>query len=94
MTNQQPPSVAKWTLYTFIGWFTGIVFMLALASFLDSIGIEKFQFFIGVGLGAGVGFFPMVVIEKKSWHPSLLDLEFRVRLGHSISYFRFNFAVR
>lgn len=55
--NQPPPCVAKWTFYTFMGWFTGIVFMLALASFLDSIGIEKFQFFIGVGLGAGVGFF-------------------------------------
>lgn len=64
MTNQQPPSVAKWTLYTFIGWFIGILFMLALASFLDSIGIEKFQFFIGVGLGAGVGFFQWWLLKR------------------------------
>ena len=65
MTNQQPLSVAKWTLYTFIGWFIGILFMLALASFLDSIGIEKFQFFMGVGLGAGVGVFQWWLLKKR-----------------------------
>lgn len=63
MEKNKKLSVAKWTLYTFMGWFVGILFMLALASFLDSIGIEKFQFFIGVGLGAGVGFFQWRVLK-------------------------------
>jgi hypothetical protein len=85
--NQSSPSVAKWTLYTFIGWFTGIVFMLALASFLDSIGIEKFQFFIGVGLGAGVGFFSMAVIEIAFGRKHAMGLELSIRHGYSFSAF-------
>jgi hypothetical protein len=62
--NQQPLSLAKWTIFTFIGWFTGIVFMVVLSGFLDSIGIEKFQFYVGLGIGTGVGFFQWLVLKK------------------------------
>jgi hypothetical protein len=57
-------SVSKWTKFTFLGWFVGIFLLIGLSAFLDSIGIEKFQFYIGVGLGAGVGFFQWRLLKK------------------------------
>ncbi len=33
----------------------GVVLILMLSSFLDSIGIEHMQFYLGIGMGAGVG---------------------------------------
>jgi hypothetical protein len=62
--NQNNLSVARWTKATFFGWFAGIIFMLGLSGFLDSIGIEKFQFYIGGGLGAGVGVFQWWSLKK------------------------------
>jgi hypothetical protein len=50
------PSPAKWIKTTFFGWFLGIILILVLSSLFDAIGIEGFQFFLGIGIGAGVGF--------------------------------------
>lgn len=50
------PNPAKWIKATFIGWFLGIILILVLSSLFDAIGIEGFQFFLGIGMGAGVGF--------------------------------------
>ncbi len=45
----------QWTLSTFLGWLVGIVMIVVLSGVLESIGIEGFQFYVGVGMGAGVG---------------------------------------
>lgn len=50
------PSVVKWTKATFFGWFLGIILILVLSSSFDAVGIEGFQFFLGLGVGTGVGF--------------------------------------
>ena len=57
-------SIGRWTKFTFLGWFVGIFLLIGLSALLDSIGIEKFQFYVGVGLGAGVGFFQWRVLKK------------------------------
>lgn len=44
----------------------GIILILVLSGFLDSIGIEKFQFYVGVGMGAGVGFMQWIMIRNIS----------------------------
>lgn len=49
-------SSSKWIKATFFGWFLGIILILVLSSLFDAIGIEGFQFFLGIGIGAGVGF--------------------------------------
>ena len=46
--------VKQWTLNTFYGWLTGFAFILVLSMGLESIGLSG-QFFIGTGMGAGVG---------------------------------------
>lgn len=50
------PTTAKWIKTTFFGWFLGIILILVLSSLFDAMGIEGFQFFLGIGMGAGVGF--------------------------------------
>lgn len=47
-------SIKRWTI-TFLGWLLGVVFILLLSGLLDSIGVEGFQFYLGLGMGAGVG---------------------------------------
>ncbi len=48
-------NLKKWVLLNFIGWFVGVFFIIALSSLLDSIGIEHMQFYIGTGMGTGIG---------------------------------------
>lgn len=57
-------SVKKWVLFTFLGWLLGIVLILFLSGFLDSIGIEGLQFYVGLGVSAGVGFMQWLVLRK------------------------------
>jgi hypothetical protein len=47
-------SIKKWVWASFSGWFIGILLIIALSSVLDSVGIEGVQFYIGLGVGAGV----------------------------------------
>jgi len=54
----------RWTKATFLGWLLGVVLILVLSSFLDSIGIEHMQFYLGVGIGAGVGCMQWLLLKK------------------------------
>lgn len=66
-------TITRWALATFWGWLLGVIFILLLSSFLDSVGIENMQFYLGVGMGAGVGFTQWFFLKKnttiksKSW---------------------------
>lgn len=70
---QKQFTITRWTISTFWGWQLGVIFILLLSSFLDFIGIEYMQFYLGVGMGAGVGFTQWwllkkyIVVKKKSW---------------------------
>ena len=48
-------TIKRWLTATFLGWLLGVVFIIMLSSILDSIGIEGMQFYLGVGMGGGVG---------------------------------------
>lgn len=54
----------KWGLFTFLGWLLGIVLILLLSGFLDSIGIEGLQFYVGLGVSAGVGIMQWLVLRN------------------------------
>ncbi|MBL7856355.1 MAG: hypothetical protein JNM57_01605 [Cyclobacteriaceae bacterium] len=65
-------SLVRWTRATFLGWLAGVVLILILSSLLDAIGIEHMQFYLGIGIGAGVGFmqwlmFKRIVLIPKNW---------------------------
>lgn len=57
-------SVARFTRYTFGGWVLGVVLILVLSSLLDSMGIEGMQFYLGLGMGAGVGLAQWWMLRK------------------------------
>lgn len=54
----------KWVLFTFLGWLLGIVLILFLSGMFDSVGIEGLQFYVGLGVSAGVGFMQWLVLRK------------------------------
>lgn len=54
MNFQQEFSLFRWVFDSFWGWLLGIILILVLSSFLDSIGIEHLQFFVGVGVITGI----------------------------------------
>lgn len=58
-------TISRWTLFTFYGWLLGVVFILMLSSFLDSIGIEHMQFYLGIGITAGVGLIQWLRFRKQ-----------------------------
>lgn len=56
--------IGRWTRTTFLGWLVGVVLIIVLSSFLDSIGIEHMQFYIGIGMGTGVGLTQWMLLRK------------------------------
>jgi hypothetical protein len=65
-TTENLLTIGSWIKATFWGWLLGVVLILLLSSILDSIGIEHMQFYLGVGMGAGVGFAQWLVLKKVS----------------------------
>ncbi len=58
------PTVGQWTSSVFLGWFVGIFLIISLSSLLDSMGIDDMQFYLGIGMGAGVGFTQWLRLRK------------------------------
>ncbi|MDX1685895.1 MAG: hypothetical protein R3275_11715 [Saprospiraceae bacterium] len=54
----------KWLIYNSIGWLLGFIFILVIASTFDALGIHNLQFFLGAGIGAGVGLAQWMVLRK------------------------------
>lgn len=52
----QSDAKLKWIQACSFGWFISILVILALSSLFDAAGIENLQFYLGIGMGAGVGF--------------------------------------
>jgi hypothetical protein len=46
----------RWTVATSAGWLLGFVFTLAGAILADIAGVEDAQFFVGIGMGTGIGY--------------------------------------
>ena len=57
-------SVNRWTKATLWGWVIGIALILIISSFLDSIRIEHTQFYLGIGMGTGVGLVQWFLLRK------------------------------
>jgi hypothetical protein len=57
-------SLARWIKVCFLGWLIGVVLILLLSSALDAIGKEHMQFYLGIGMGAGVGIAQWFLLKK------------------------------
>lgn len=60
----KPILIRSWVGATFGGWVLGVVLIIVLSSGLDSIGIENMQFYLGIGMGAGVGLAQWLYLKK------------------------------
>lgn len=57
-------SLTKWVRSTFLGWLIGIALILILASAFEAVGISNLHFFMGIGMGFGVGFMQWKMLNK------------------------------
>ncbi|MCB0528480.1 MAG: hypothetical protein KDC61_15490 [Saprospiraceae bacterium] len=67
--NNTPEHQTKhpgWLKANILGWLLGFVVVLVLSGSFDAMGIERLQFFLGVGMGAGVGFMQWRVLRKSA----------------------------
>lgn len=53
-----------WFYANLLGWLLSIVLILVLSGFLDSIGIEGLQFYLGIAVGLGLGGFQYWRLRK------------------------------
>lgn len=62
--NSKQFKLKTWILFTFYGWLLGVVLVILLSSFLDSIGIEHLQFYVGLGMSTGVAMMQWFQLKK------------------------------
>ncbi len=58
--------ILKFTVFSFLGWLFGVVLIIILSSLLDSVGIEDKQFYLGIGMGSGVGFMQWLYLRRQT----------------------------
>lgn len=61
---QQFIKTNQWIKVTFWGWLLGVFLLIFLSSILEACGIENMQFYIGISMGAGVGFTQWRLLKK------------------------------
>lgn len=69
MMTQRYFKTRQWVKVTFWGWLLGVFLLIFLSSVLDACGIGNMQFYIGISMGAGVGFTQWRLLKKYSAMP-------------------------
>lgn len=54
----------SWVGATFAGWFIGAGLIILFSGLLDGLGIEGYQFYLGLGMGLGVGFMQGLILRR------------------------------
>ena len=54
---------SSWVLANFLGWCAGAVLIIATSGMFDAVGLEGFQFYLGISMGAGIGYFQWKVLR-------------------------------
>lgn len=55
---------AKWIIATSVGWLIGVILVILFAMAFEGLGIHNMQFFMGLGLGAGIGYMQWRMLGK------------------------------
>lgn len=58
-------TIKSWLFSTFWGWLLGVVFILLFSGILDNAGIDGMQFYLGLGMGGGVGLTQWLRLRKE-----------------------------
>jgi hypothetical protein len=57
-------TVKKWITASFLGWLCGIVVVIFTSGLFDAIGLEGYQFYLGISVGGSVGFFQQRMLSR------------------------------
>ena len=79
----------QWLKVNFLGWLLGAFLIIGLSSFLDSLGIENMQFYLGLGMGAGVGLVQWKQLKK--WLDMPIKWFWVSTLGLGLTFFFIDF---
>lgn len=55
MERGSPLTIQQWIKTSFLGWLAGIFLLVLTSGVFDAIGLEGFQFYLGLSMGLSVG---------------------------------------
>lgn len=82
------PSRKRWVWHSTLGWWLGVLFIGLLSSLFEAVGLNEFQFFLGLGIGGGVG-----LMQGRLWRsvPGLFrSWLFSTSLGMGVGFLAFD----
>jgi len=90
MEKKKNGFLKSWILNTLLGWTVGFVLVVLPALLIESIGLGHMQFFVGAGMGLGVGYFQARVLKKQfGWSNHWLWI---TCVGLTVSFILFDFG--
>lgn len=89
--NHNKPTITlrSWILHTTYGWLIGIFLIIVLSGLFEFSGITDMQFYLGVGMGTGIGLFQWFALHKH-YHTSIQYVIYSI-LGLGIPYIIIDF---
>jgi hypothetical protein len=67
MTSERTiPTVRQWISASFLGWLAGIFLLVFTSGVFDAIGVEGFQFYLGLSMGVSVGVLQWRLLSRTS----------------------------
>lgn len=64
MENNTELTIRQWIKVSFIGWLCGAVLVIITSGMFDAIGLEGYQFYLGISMGGSVGFFQWRTLSR------------------------------
>lgn len=56
----------RWITASFLGWLSGAFVVIFTSGIFDAIGLEGYQFYLGISMGGCVGFFQWRLLSRSS----------------------------
>lgn len=63
-TEQTTFTVQQWIKTSFLGWLAGIFLLVLTSGVFDAVGVEGFQFYLGMSMGASVGYLQWRLLKR------------------------------
>lgn len=63
-TERTVLTVQQWIKTSFLGWLAGIFLLVLTSGVFDAVGVEGFQFYLGMSMGASVGYLQWRLLKR------------------------------
>lgn len=61
-----PITVRQWIMASGFGWIAGVALVIVTSVLFDAAGLEGFQFYLGIGIGGGVGLLQWRLLRRNN----------------------------